>query len=86
MYRAGVKMIGKPHFTQLYDRARKRAFTERNIRSGYRKTGLYPYDPNVVLDTIDCLSLIEEGQEVETCYYINTYNFAKFSCIETRGG
>jgi hypothetical protein len=66
MYRAGIKMIGKPHFTQLYDRARKRAFTERNIRSGYRKTGLYPYDPNVVLDTIDCPSSVGERQEVET--------------------
>jgi hypothetical protein len=68
MYRVGVKMIGKPHFTQLYDRALKRVFTERNIRSGYRKTGLYPYDPNVILDTIDRPSLVKEGQEVETCY------------------
>jgi hypothetical protein len=53
MYRAGVKMIGKPHFTQLYDCAGKCAFTERNIRSGYRKTSLYPYDLNIVLVTID---------------------------------
>ena len=66
MYRAGVKMIGKPHFTQLYDRARKHAFTERIIRSGYRMTGLYPYDPNIVLDTIDRPSSVGEGQEVET--------------------
>jgi hypothetical protein len=70
MYRAGVKMIGKPHFTQLYDRARKRAFTERNIRSGYRKTGLYPYDPNTVLNTIDLPSLVEEWQEVEALQLI----------------
>ena len=59
-------MIGKLHFTQLYDRARKRAFTERNICSGYRKTGLYPYDLNIVLDTIDRPSSVGEGQEVET--------------------
>jgi DDE superfamily endonuclease len=72
MYRAGVKMIGKPHFTQLYDRARKCAFTERNIRSGYRKTGLYPYDPSIVLGTIDRPFSVEKEGEVETCCKVHT--------------
>ena len=65
---ASLKMIGKLHFTQLYNRAHKRMFTEQNIRSGYCKTSLHPYNLNVVLDTIDHPSLVEKGQEVETCY------------------
>ena len=50
LYRGGVKLIGKPHFTQLYDKARRRAFTERNIRSGWRRAGLDPFRPEVVLE------------------------------------
>ena len=46
-------MIGKQHFTQLYDCACKRAFTERNICFGYCKASLYPFDPNIILVTID---------------------------------
>ena len=64
-------MIGRPRFTQLYDRVHKYAFTKRNKRSRYHKTGLYPYDPNIVLDTIDRPSLVEEGQEVVS---FNHYN------------
>jgi hypothetical protein len=47
--RAGVGIIGKPHFTYLYDRARKEAFTPRNIRSAWSKSGLFPFDPSRVL-------------------------------------
>ncbi|OGE47263.1 hypothetical protein PENARI_c052G08478 [Penicillium arizonense] len=47
--RAGVKTIGKPHFTYLYDRARNEAFTPRNIRSAWSKSGLFPFDPSRVL-------------------------------------
>ncbi|KUL81896.1 hypothetical protein ZTR_09528 [Talaromyces verruculosus] len=48
-YRGGANAIGKPHFTYLYDRARQTALTRRNIRSGWAKTGLVPFDPNRVL-------------------------------------
>ncbi|KAJ5904761.1 uncharacterized protein N7473_001677 [Penicillium subrubescens] len=47
--RAGVGTIGKPHFTYLYDRARKEALTPRNIRSAWSKSGLFPFDPSRVL-------------------------------------
>ncbi|KAJ5745113.1 hypothetical protein N7520_010295 [Penicillium odoratum] len=47
--RAGVSTIGKPHFTYLYDRARKEAFTPRNIRSAWSRSGLFPLDPSRVL-------------------------------------
>jgi hypothetical protein len=49
LYRGGSQHIGKPHFTRLYDRARQRAFTPRNIRAGWNKTGHYPWNPDFVL-------------------------------------
>lgn len=49
LYRGGANAIGKPHFTYLYDRARQAALTRRNIRSGWARTGLVPFDPNHVL-------------------------------------
>lgn len=47
--RAGAGTIGKPHFTYLYDRARKEAFTLRNIRSAWSRSGLFPFDPSRLL-------------------------------------
>ena len=49
LYRGGSQHIGKPHFTQLYDQARQRAFTPRNIRVGWSKTGHFPWNPDLVL-------------------------------------
>jgi hypothetical protein len=49
LYRGGANTVGKQHFTLLYQRARNLAFTSRNIRSGWAKTGLYPFDPEKVL-------------------------------------
>jgi hypothetical protein len=68
MHHVGVKIIGKLHFTQLYDHTCKRAFTKRNIYSGYHKTGLYPYNPNIILVIIDRSSLAKEKQEIEICH------------------
>ena len=50
--RAGVNNIGKPHFTYLYDRARAEAFTPRNIRSAWSRSGLFPFDLSRVLRDI----------------------------------
>ena len=50
--RGGVNTIGKQHFTLLYDQARQAALTPPNIMSGWAKTGLYPFDPNRVLQDI----------------------------------
>jgi hypothetical protein len=44
-YRGGANTVGKQHFTSLYSRARDVAFTPRNIKSGWSKTGLYPFNP-----------------------------------------
>jgi DDE superfamily endonuclease len=50
--RGGVNTIGKEHFTSLYSPARKRALTEKNIRAGWAKNGLFPFNPDRVLRDI----------------------------------
>jgi hypothetical protein len=40
---------GKQHFTRLYTRARDVALTHRNIKAGWPKTGLFPFDLDRVL-------------------------------------
>jgi hypothetical protein len=52
LYRGGANTVGKQHFTSLYSRAREQALTSRNIRSGWSKTGLYPFSPHRVLQDI----------------------------------
>ena len=36
------------------------SFTEKNIVNAFAKTGIFPYDPSVVLDKITCLELVPE--------------------------
>lgn len=50
LYRGGAETVNKAHFTMLYSRARDAAMTSRNIRSGWSKAGLYPFNPRKVLD------------------------------------
>jgi hypothetical protein len=52
LYRGGANTVGKQHFTFLYSRARETAFTARNIKSDWSKTGLYPFNPDKVLESI----------------------------------
>jgi len=50
--RGCVGTIGKEHFTYLYSPARTKAFTPRNIRAGWSKAGLYPFNPDKVLSEV----------------------------------
>lgn len=52
LYRRGADVIGKQHFTLLYSRARAAAMTDRNIRAGWSKAGLFPLNPDRVLRTV----------------------------------
>ena len=47
--RGGVGTVGKEHFTYLYHPAREQSLTSRNIRSGWAKAGLFPFNPAKVL-------------------------------------
>ena len=52
MYRGGANTAGKEHFTALYSVAREKAFTSHNIRAGWGRSGLYPFNPDRVLRDI----------------------------------
>jgi hypothetical protein len=45
----GVNHIDKLDFLALYRQARAQSLSEANIKSGFRGTGLVPYDPSAVL-------------------------------------
>ena len=47
--RGGVDTIGKEHFTSLYNLAREKAFTLKNIKAGFAASGLFPFNPDRVL-------------------------------------
>ncbi|CEL00931.1 hypothetical protein ASPCAL00523 [Aspergillus calidoustus] len=47
--RLGFHHIDKHDFLQAYPEARQRVFTKANIQSGFRATGIEPYDPQEVL-------------------------------------
>lgn len=44
--------IDKNNFPNLLARARQRAFTRKNIESGFRAAGIFPYNPLVILNTL----------------------------------
>ena len=50
--RRGANAVNKEHFVLLYRRARDAALTARNIRSGWSKAGLFPFNPSRVLRDI----------------------------------
>jgi hypothetical protein len=81
--RAGVSNIGKPHFTFLYDRARKEAFTPRNIRSAWSRSGLFPFDSSRVLREFEAtqpeiqtvVSVDHPTVSSDLCYPPNTSDY-----------
>jgi hypothetical protein len=52
LYRGGANTIGKEHFTYLYSPAREKALTPRNIRAGWNRAGLFPFNSDKVLRNI----------------------------------
>ncbi|KAL1952872.1 hypothetical protein VTO42DRAFT_4077 [Malbranchea cinnamomea] len=47
--RLGINHIDKDEFLTIYSSIRPAALSEKNIQSGFRATGLVPYDPEQVL-------------------------------------
>ena len=46
----GLCSLTKRDFFRLFWAAFGKAFTTSNVESGWKKTGLYPFEPNVILD------------------------------------
>ncbi len=51
--RLRINHITKLEFLPAFREAFKAAFTEQNIKSGFRATGLIPYDPVIVISNLD---------------------------------
>jgi hypothetical protein len=49
----GINHIDKDEFLTIYSRVRTEALNEKNIQSGFRATGLVPYDPEQVLSRLN---------------------------------
>jgi len=52
LYRGGAGTIGKQHFTSLYYPTQQKTLTSRNIKAGWLKAGLRPFNPDRVVSTI----------------------------------
>jgi hypothetical protein len=51
--RLGYNYIDKFGFLKAYPAAHKEVFTMENIQSGFRATGIVPFNPNAVLDKLN---------------------------------
>ena len=49
MIALSVHYIDKPRFLELLLKARRKTFTTKNVTSGFRATGILPFDPTQVL-------------------------------------
>lgn len=52
LYRGGLDIVGKEHFTSLYKPAKERALTKRNIMADWAASGLFPFNPQRVFRDI----------------------------------
>jgi hypothetical protein len=52
LYRGGANTVGKEHFTFFYSLARDKALTPRNIKVGWIKAGLFPFNPDRIFRDI----------------------------------
>jgi hypothetical protein len=50
--RMGDIRISKANFLDIYNKTRPQALTEKNIRSGFRKAGLVPFNPAAALSQL----------------------------------
>ena len=48
LYRGGLDVVGKEHFTSLYKFTKERALTKKNIVTRWAANGLFPFNPERV--------------------------------------
>jgi hypothetical protein len=59
--------IDKLMFLEILREARNMSFTEHNIKSSWEKTGLFPFDPEVVIGSLPAVILQREQEEAARC-------------------
>ena len=52
LIRDGIEQITKLEFLQIIQDIRKKAFKETTIKSAFRKTGIWPFNPSIVIDYV----------------------------------
>lgn len=50
--------LDKTNFISIYSKAHQKAFTPETIRAAFRKTGIWPFNPDVVTEDIMAPSLV----------------------------
>jgi hypothetical protein len=53
VFRNSDARIHRSEWTSAYNKARERYFRSFHIESGFRNTGIYPFNPKIVLDTLE---------------------------------
>jgi hypothetical protein len=61
--REGRNNFTKMTFLQCYEQIRALAFTKKNIRSAFAKTGIYPFNPDMVLKALEKQTAKKLGDE-----------------------
>ena len=68
LYRGGLNTVGKKHFTFLYEPAKNKALTKKNITAGWAASNLFPFNSKKVLrDTLKPLPELIILNEVASC-------------------
>jgi hypothetical protein len=52
IFRYSISRITRVEFTVAYIQARERAFRPHSIQSGFRKAGIYPFNPKIIIDNL----------------------------------
>ena len=60
-----IHHIDKVDFIEIYQRARRIAITQQNIEKAWAKTGLFPFNPQLILSKYPPIELTEQVQALE---------------------
>jgi hypothetical protein len=52
IFRYSTSRIARVEFIAAYIQARERVFRPHSVQSGFRKAGIYPFNPNIILDNL----------------------------------
>lgn len=79
-----MNTIGKQQFTSLYSPAREKAFTERNIVVGWSKAGLFPFNPQRVLQDMEkpFAKLTKAAGSRSACASVTPVSAAGFEALQ----
>lgn len=66
IYHNPTKKINKPRFNQIFSKVWVKSATTENILSGFRATGLFPFDPKAIPEEAYAPSLLSDHQNLKS--------------------